>query len=182
MSAAPNSGSESTSARNERDILSPRLSEFLDRLQEGETPNSGTFCSFCYTPQAPKTSRCDHCGQKRSERAPLTSVPAEVVEMHRRMRKRESLVVNSFAYVGLALGLAIFLGMVAVNVLYMNRELWFFIIATIVFLVGSRVLAGLLGGFVGDELGYSYGRRKLAEEWNQHLAQREGGRDAATAE
>jgi hypothetical protein len=93
--------------------------------------------------------------------------------MHRRMRKRESLIVNSFAFFGLGLGLAMFLGMVAINVLYLDRALWFFVIATLVFLVGSRVFAGIIGGYIGDEIGYRYGRKKLAEDWRQHLASRE---------
>ena len=162
--------------RGERGILSPRLDDFLDRLQEGETPNSGTFCAFCYTPLPPEATRCDHCGQVLFERPPINSVPREVVLMHRRMRKRESVIVNSFAFFGLALGLALFLGLVAINVLYLDRELWFFVIATVIFLVASRVFAGIIGGYIGDEIGYRYGHKKLAEDWHQHLASREGHR------
>jgi hypothetical protein len=171
----PNYGPTATH-RGERGIFSPRLSEFLDRLQEGETPNSGTFCAFCYNPLVPDSTRCEHCGQLVSERPTIQSVPRDVVLMHRRMRKRESLIVNTFAYIGLALGLALFLGLVAINVLYLDRELWFFVIATVIFLVGSRVLAGIIGGFIGDEIGYRYGHKKLAEDWRRHLTEREGGR------
>ena len=96
--------------------------------------------------------------------------------MHWRMRKRESLIVNSFAFLGLGLGLALFLGLVAVNVLYLDRALWFFVIATVIFLVGSRVLAGIIGGVIGDEIGYNYGHKKLAEDWRLHLATRESDR------
>lgn len=162
--------------RGERGIFSPRLDEFLDRLQEGETPNSGTFCAFCYNPLPPDAERCDHCGQVLAERPAINSVPRDVVLMHRQMRKRESVIVNSFAFFGLGLGLAIFLGLVAINVLYLDRELWFFVIATVVFLVASRVLAGLIGGYIGDEIGYRYGHKKLAEDWRQHLSTREGQR------
>ncbi len=162
--------------RGERGIFSPRLNEFLDRLQEGEAPNAGTFCSFCYNPLPPEVSRCDHCGQVVSERAPISSIPRDVVAMHKRMRNRESVIVNSFAFFGLGLGLALFLGLVAINVLYLDRELWFFVIATVVFLVGSRVFAGIIGGYIGDEIGYRYGHKKLAEDWRQHLATREGQR------
>jgi hypothetical protein len=159
-----------------RGIFSPRLDEFLDQLQEGETPNAGTFCSFCYNPLQADVARCDHCGQTLAGRSPIKSVPRDVVEMHRRMRKRETIIVNSFAFLGLGLGLGLFLGLVAVNVLYLNRELWFFVIATVVFLLASRVLAGLIGGVIGDEIGYRYGRKKLAEDWRQHVAQRESVR------
>jgi hypothetical protein len=163
--------------RSERGIFSPRLDEFLDRLQEGETPNAGAFCAFCYNPLPPESVRCDHCGQVLAGRPPVTSVPRDVVEMHRRMRRRESLIVNSFAYLGLGLGLALFLGLVAINVLYLDRALWFFVIATVIFLVGSRVLAGILGGYIGDEIGYRYGHTKLAEDWRSHVASREGRRN-----
>jgi hypothetical protein len=164
------------SSRGERGIFSPRLDEFLSRLEEGDTPNSGTFCSFCYNPLLPNAERCDHCGQVLSGRPAIRSVPRDVIEMHHRMRRRESLIVNTFAYIGLGLGLALFLGLVAINVLYLNRELWFFIIATVIFLVGSRVLAGIIGGVIGDEIAYKYGHKKLAEDWRQHVARRESGR------
>ena len=158
--------------QRERGVFSNRLSDFLDRLQEGQVPNAGTFCSFCYNPMPQDFGRCDHCGQNLTDRPPISSLPREVIEMHRRMRKRESLIVNSFAFLGLGLGLGIFLGLVAINVLYMDRALWFFVIATLIFLVGSRVLAGILGGYIGDEIGYSYAHRKLAEDWSIHLSQR----------
>jgi hypothetical protein len=163
-------------ARGEKRVFSARLEAFLDQLQEGQTPNSGSFCSFCYNPLPPGFDRCDHCGQEANGRKPIDSLPAAVLEMHRRMRRRESVVVNSFAYAGLALGLALFLILVAVNVLYLDRAFWFFILAIVVFLVGSRLLAGLLGGVVGDEVGYRYAQKRLAEDWTEHLSQREAGR------
>lgn len=33
-----------------RQVFSDRLNEFLNLMQEGETPNFGSFCSFCYNP------------------------------------------------------------------------------------------------------------------------------------
>jgi hypothetical protein len=93
--------------------------------------------------------------------------------MFRRKQKRESLVVNAFAYLGLALGLALFLGLVAINVLYLDKAFWFFLFATVVFLVGSRLLAGVLGGIIGDEVGYRYARKRLAEDWADHVAERD---------
>ena len=156
-----------------RRVLSERLEAFLDQLYAGETPNAGRFCSFCYNPLPPGFERCDHCGQDLRERAPVTSLPAGIVEMYRRKQKRESVVVNAFAYFGLALGLAVFLIMVAVNVLYMEKAFWFFLVATVIFLVGSRLLAALFGGVIGDEIGFRYANRRLAEDWATHVAQRE---------
>jgi hypothetical protein len=156
-----------------RQVFSDRLNEFLTQMQDGSTPNFGAFCSFCYNPLPQDFQRCDHCGQSILDRPALTSIPQDVLDMHRRKLKRESLVVNSFAYAGLALGLAIFLGMVAINVLYMEKALWFFILATFVFLVGSRLLAGILGGVLGDEIGFRYANKHLAEDWADHVSNRE---------
>jgi hypothetical protein len=121
-----------------RQVFSDRLREFLDQVIAGETPNFGAFCCFCYNPLPPGYERCDHCGQSLSERPALESVPQEVLLMHRRKLKRESVVVNSFAYFGLALGLGIFLGMVAIN-----------------------------------EIGFRYANKHLAEDWAEHVTQRE---------
>jgi hypothetical protein len=165
--------SRSGVANPPRQVFSDRLNEFLSQLQDGATPNFGAFCSFCYNPLPLKLERCDHCSQSTAERPPLTSIPQAVLDMHRRKLKRESVVVNSFAYLGLAFGLAIFLGMVAINVLYMEKALWFFILATFVFLVGSRVLAGVFGGIIGDEIGFRYANKHLAEDWADHVSGRE---------
>jgi hypothetical protein len=159
--------------RLERRVFSARLDAFLDQLAEGETPNAGSFCSFCYNPIPPGFERCDHCGQDLQDRPAATSVPADIIEMHKRKLRRESLVVNSLAYLGLALGLALFLGMVAINVLYLDKAFWFFILSTVIFLVASRLLAGILGGVIGDELGYRYANRRLSEDWAEHVATRE---------
>jgi hypothetical protein len=171
-----NAEPESTGQRSDRGVFSPRLEAFLEQIEEGATPNAGRFCAFCYNPLPAGFELCDNCGQDLRERPPVNSLPEAVIEMHRRKHRRESLVVNSFAYLGLALGLALFLGMVAINVLYLNRALWFFLLATVVFLVGSRILAGVVGGVVGDEIGYRYANSKLAKDWSEHLAGRETGR------
>jgi hypothetical protein len=155
-----------------RGVFSERLDEFLNLLQEGATPNFGAFCSFCYNPLPEGFTRCDHCGQS-TEREPLHSVPQDVLDMHRRKLKRESLVVNSFAYLGLALALAIFLGMVAINVLYMEKAFWFFVLALLVLMIGSRVLPGIIGGVLGDEIGYRYANKHLSEDWTNHVTHRE---------
>jgi hypothetical protein len=152
-------------------IFSDRLDTFLDQLLEGTTPNAGRFCANCYNPLPPGFERCDHCGRDAADA--VSSLPADVVEMHRLKRRRESLVVNSFAYLGLGMGLALFLIMVAINVLYLEKALWFFLLATLVFLLGSRLLAGIIGGVIGDEIGYRYANKKLAEDWQAHLAKRE---------
>jgi hypothetical protein len=163
-------------SREPRRVFSARLDTFLGELDEGETPNHGRFCSFCYNPLPPDYDRCDHCGQDLRERTPISSLPDAVVAMHARKQRRESLVVNSFAYVGLALALGIFLGMVAINVTYLDRVLWFYFIAVGVLLIGARVFPAIIGGVIGDEIGYRYANRRLAEDWAAHVVERENGR------
>lgn len=157
-------------------IFSQRLEDFMDRLWDGKAPNAGEFCSYCYNPIPRGFRHCDHCGQDLKERPPLKSLPREVVMMYRAKMKRESVIVNSFAFTGLFLGLALFLGLVAINVMYMERAFWFFVLATVIFLVSSRVLAGILGGIIGDEIGYRVATKRLAEDWAAHVEERERAR------
>ena len=154
-------------------VFSQRLDGFLDQLLAGETPNAGAFCAFCYNPLPRGYRHCDHCGQELERRPPIDALPRPIIEMYRQKMRRESLIVNSFAYLGLALGLAIFLGLVAINVLYMDKAFWFFLLATLIFLAGSRLLAGVLGGIVGDEIGFRVANRRLAEDWARHVQERE---------
>jgi hypothetical protein len=162
-------------------VFSARLDAFLQALDEGEAPNFGSFCAFCYNPLPPGYEQCDHCGQSTRTRPPIQSLPPVMLEMHRRKMKRESIIVNSFAFFGLGLGLAIFLGMVAINVLLLEKALWFFIIAFFTFLIGSRVLAALLGGIIGDEIGFRYANKRLSEDWAAHVHEREQGNTGGAA-
>ena len=155
-------------------IFSERLTTVLETVFKGEAPNFGRFCGHCYTPLDPQRTECPHCGQAVEERPPVERVPEEVLQMFRQLRRRESLVVNSFAYVGLLSSVLIFIGVFFV--LFTNgANVWWFVfdIALLFFL--ARVLAGLLGGVVGDEVGYRYARRKLAEDWQAYEAEREQG-------
>lgn len=153
-------------------VFSERLTAVLEAVVNGEAPNSGRFCGHCYTPLGAKRERCRQCGTAVSERRPVRSIPEEVVDMFRRLRQRESLIVNSLAYVGLMLAVLLFIAIFYVAFM-LNASMWWYI-ATIVFLfISARVFAGLLGGFVGDELGFRYARRRLAEEWRAYEAERE---------
>ena len=124
MSQAPARGHRRDRGR----VFSERLDELLGSIGEGETPNFGVFCAYCYNPLPAGFERCDYCGRDVQTHPTVQSVPLEVIDMHQHKLKRESLVVNSFAYLGLGLGLAIFLALVAVNVLLLNKALWFFIL------------------------------------------------------
>ncbi len=148
-------------------IFSDRLASALETMFRGEAPNVGRFCGHCYTPLDPERTQCPHCGRPVEERPPVERVPSEVLEMFRQSRRRESLVVNSFAYLGLALGVLTFI--VIFYVIYtLDASVWWFVFNIVLLFVLSRVLAGLLGGFVGDEVGFRYARRKLSEEWREY--------------
>ena len=172
MSQRPDS-SASSLARAQADVpvFSERLSAVLDGIFKGEAPNAGRFCGHCYTPIDPERTQCAHCGRLVGERAPVERVPDEVLELFRRMRRRESLVVNSFAYAGLLLGVLVFI-LIFYVLFVTDANVWWYVIDIVLLFVLSRVLAGLLGGVVGDDVGFRYARRKLAEEWREYEAGR----------
>ena len=85
-------------------VFSPRLDELMAAMIKGTAPNVGRFCGYCYTPLGKKREECRHCGTSTSDYAPVEKLPMEFGALYRRMRKRESLIVNSFAFAGLGLG------------------------------------------------------------------------------
>lgn len=152
-------------------IFSKRLSAVLDAVLKGEAPNAGRFCGYCYTPIDPQRSQCLHCRTAVQQHLLVDRVPQEVLAMFHRHRRRESLVVNSFAYLGLLLGVLIFVA-VFYLIFTLDASIWWYIFDIALLFVLSRVLAGVLGGVLGDELGFRYARRKLAQEWRAYDAQR----------
>jgi hypothetical protein len=158
-------------------IFSDRLTEVIETVVKGGAPNAGHFCGFCYTPIDRQRMHCPHCRMAVADYRPVGKVPDEVLEMFRTLRRRESLVVNSFAYVGIFAGAFIFIAVFYLLFL-LNAGLWWYIFDIVLLFVAARVLAGLLGGFVGDELGYRYSRRKLAQEWRAYVSARDAKRAA----
>lgn len=121
-----------------------------------------------------QTVTCPHCAQRTDrELSPVEQVPAELIDMLRAQRSTERLWVNGFAFLGVAMaivgGLAVVLG---IPVLRDNL-----LPATIVYgtllLVGSRILAGILGGYYGDRIGYDRARRTLRASWDEWLEERQ---------
>ncbi len=172
MSSASPETERDGGSSGDRRVFSSRLESFLEQLDAGGTPNSGRFCAFCYNPLPVDFERCDHCGQSIDARPPTRSIPGAIVAMHRRKQRRESLVVNTFAYIGLALGVGLFIAMVAAEYYYVHA-LWLLLLSIVVLMVGSWSLARLVGGYIGDELGYRYASRHLATDWAAHVAERE---------
>lgn len=155
-------------------IFSERLLAVLDSIFKGEAPNVGRFCGYCYTPIDPQRTQCPNCGRAVPDHPPVERVPSEVLEMFRRLRRRESLVVNSFAYLGLLSGVLIFIGVFYV-IFTLGASIWWYVFDIVLLFVLARVLAGVAGGVVGDELGFRYARRKLVEEWRAYEATRRSG-------
>ena len=156
----------------DRRVFSSRLETFLVQMYEGEAPNSGTFCAFCFNPLPRGFRRCDHCSQSTDERPPTDSIPEAIIAMHRRKQKRESIIVNAFAYLGLAIGVGLFIALVSFEY-FVLHGLWLLLLAILVLIGGSWGLARLVGGVIGDELGYRYANRRLAEDWSAYVTQRE---------
>jgi len=153
-------------------IFSDRLTQVLETVIKGEAPNVGHFCGHCYTPIDRARIHCPHCRKAVADYPPVVKVPGDVAEMFRKVRRRESLVVNSFAQFGIMLGVTTFI--VVFYFLFLTEAvIWWYIFDTVLLFVLSRVLAGLLGSYIGDELGYRYARNKLAEEWRAFDAARE---------
>ncbi|MGB2695184.1 MAG: zinc ribbon domain-containing protein [Dehalococcoidia bacterium] len=165
-----------TEASTEVPVFSERLSTVLEGVLKGEAPNAGYFCGYCYTPMARKRKECANCGTAVRQRKPVEQVPDDVLAMFRSMRRRESMVVNGFAYLGLMLGVVIFIAVFYVLFLK-NANVWWYVFDIALLFVLARVLAGLLGGFWGDEVGFNYSRRKLTEDWQAYEAAKGGAGD-----
>ncbi len=178
MTNAPNE----TFAQQPSDIpvFSPRLDEIMAAMIKGDIPNVGRFCGYCYTPIGKRTDACAHCGRTAAEYAPEPKIPSDFFDLYRRMRKRESLIVNLFAFAGLGIGLILFIVLVGLAVYRYEQNLWLLAGATAVFIVGGRILAGLLGGWIGDNVGYDYAHKKLVVEWHAYEREREAHRNSDT--
>jgi len=153
-------------------LFSERLEAHILAYTRGELPNRGRFCGHCYTPLGPESVACPHCGTEMSARAAVEQIPEPVIVMLRAQRSTERTIVNTFAYLGLVVailgGLAVVLG-----VPYLRAHLLpAATVYALILLVGGRVLAGVIGGYYGDRLGYERARRRLRTQWGAWLAER----------
>jgi hypothetical protein len=162
-------------------VFSERLDEIMALMIKGELPNIGRFCGYCYTPVTKTATECAHCGRRTADIAPVDKIPSPFFELYRRMRKREALIVNTFAFTGLGIALLIFIVMVGVVVYRYEQSLWMLVGATAFLIIGGRIFAGLLGGWIGDQVGYDYAHRKLVDEWHAFERDRAAGTLAAAS-
>jgi hypothetical protein len=157
---------EQTSLREE--VLSERLLALLDDMLDGRAPNAGRFCGYCYHPLPPERETCAHCGRSTGEWRPADSVPRAVIEMHRRRRGREGLVVRTIAWGGLTIGVIVsLLPFVFGDVSWVTVALFFGL------LFGFYVLSANLANSVGDSLGYCWGQAIVRREWAKFNASRD---------
>ncbi|MBI4571400.1 MAG: hypothetical protein HY723_05575, partial [Chloroflexi bacterium] len=123
-------------------VFSERLTAVLETFLQGEAPNAGRFCGNCYTPMDAQRMHCLHCSASVQDHPPVQSVPRPVLLMFRQLRRREALVVNSFAYLGLLLGVLTFIGVFYV-IFTLGANVWWYVFDITLLFVASRVLAGL---------------------------------------
>lgn len=154
-------------------LFSLRLEEHLVAVSRGETPARGRFCGNCYTPLGPDVALCPHCrNDPERERRPVDVVPDEVTEILRRQRSTESRWVTGFAYLGVVIAVVGGLGIV-LGIPYLRDHLLpATIVYSIILLIGVRGLAGTLGGYFGDRIGYERARAATVAAWQSFEAER----------
>jgi len=155
-------------------LFSEPLEEHLVAVSRGESPNRGRFCGNCYTPVGRESVRCTHCGEEFvSGRKPVDSVPEEVLDALREQRKIEARWVNGLAYIGLLIAVIGGLVFVLTVPVLKERLLYATIVYAVILLVGGRSLAGVLGGYVGDRVGFEKARAKTRASWEALVASRD---------
>jgi hypothetical protein len=154
-------------------LFSQALEDHLVAVSRGEAPNRGRFCGNCYTPISPTTEVCPNCGEHASTgRTPVTAVPDGVTEALRAQRATESRWVTWMAYLGLLIAIVGGLLFVLAVPFLKDSLIWATLVYGLILLVGGRSLAGVLGGYYGDRIGFERARAKTRATWDQMVAER----------
>ena len=155
-------------------LFSESLEEHLVAVSRGESPNRGRFCGNCYTPLSRDTAACPHCSEDtRAGRRPVDSVPDAVMDALREQRKTEARWVNGLAYIGLLIAVVGGIAFVLTVPILKDRLLYATIVYAVILLVGGRSLAGVLGGYYGDRIGFERARAKTRAAWDAHVEARD---------
>jgi hypothetical protein len=136
----------------------------------GRAPNLGRFCGSCYHPLGPGRDTCPHCGTSATATPTAEAVPLDVIAAHRLRRSREGLVVRSFAWGGLTLGVIL-----ALVPLAFAGVQWWTIILFFGLLFFFYILSANLANSLGDALGYRWGQAAFRQRWDAHVAARNPG-------
>ena len=150
-------------------IISERLAELLDDMLSGRAPNAGRFCGNCYHPLAARREACPYCGIAVASVPAVEAVPREIIEAHRLRRGREGLVVRTFAWTGLTLGVV-----VSLLPLILYDVQWWTFVAFFVLMFGFYVASANLANWIGDAIGYRWGQATFKQRWDKYLAGRDG--------
>jgi hypothetical protein len=150
------------------EIFSERLLALLDEILGGRAPNAGDFCAYCYHPLTAERAQCGHCGRTRSETGTVEAIPRPVLEMHRKRRGREGLVVRTIAWGGLTIGVIVAL----LPFVFADVTLWT-VLAFFGLLFAFYVLSANLANSVGDALGYRWGQSIVKREWDGFRLERD---------
>tara|TARA_B100000530_G_scaffold220956_1_gene142004 strand:+ start:337 stop:900 length:564 start_codon:yes stop_codon:yes gene_type:complete len=152
-------------------LFSPALENHLVGVLNGSHPNQGNFCSYCFTPMGMDEEICPECDLGSSQVSRVRTVPPEIVEAMRQQRSIESRWVNGFAYLGVLIAVIGGIIFVLATPIFDENLILATIAYGLILLIGSRVLAGLLGGIYGDRIGYERGRRSTREHWESYISE-----------
>jgi cell division protein FtsX len=98
----------------------------------------------------------------------VEAVPREIIEAHRLRRGREGLVVRTFAWTGLTIGVV-----VALLPLILAGVKWWTFLLFFVLMFGFYVASANLANWIGDALGYRWGQSLFSKRWQKHVATRD---------
>ncbi len=141
----------------------------MEELGLQKLPNLGRFCGFCYGRLPDGVERCAHCGRTTGDAPSVEKVPVYVLRVYLAKRRREGIMVNTFAFLGL------FLAVVISGLIYFFLVGNWRVIALFVLLFAGWYLANLLGGWFGATLGYNWGRSVRDRYWLQYVEDRRNG-------
>ena len=142
------------------------LQERMDRIARGGAPNSGRFCGYCFARLNSGETQCQVCGRDSAAYPPAESVPREVLLTYLAHRKKMTLWVNLFAFVG------IFIAIVIAGLIVAFFAPALKLLAIPVLLGGAWYFANLLGGGLGGYLGDRAGTAARARRWQAFQAGR----------
>ena len=149
-------------------LFSLSLENHLVDVLNGAVPNRGTFCPYCFSPVGSQQATCVECQIDSVLTERLNQVPEEIVVALRNQRSIESRWVNSFAYLGVLIAVVGGIAFVLATPIFDDRLIYATVAYGLILLVGSRVLAGFLGGYFGDKIGYSKGRAQTIKAWDSY--------------
>ena len=153
-------------------LFSERLEDHIVAVSKGQAPNRGRFCGNCYTPLARDTQLCPHCGaDTRGALRPVDAVPQPILDALLAQRRVEARWVTSFAYLGVLIAMLSGLAIVLTIPFFRQSILWATIFYAPWLLLGSRGLAGILGGYYGDRIGFEKARAQTRAAWDAWVAE-----------